>query len=134
MDFNSIVEKPKVFDGVCSGSCNVNGQVITSRYETDGEIVPVPEKVLRAWEEKYGADNWYDWCTLRWGTKWNSYGNIHVLYEDVQQIDIKFETAWSPPIPIYEKLDEMFPQARIYAFWSDEGSYERIQVYKGEIK
>ena len=78
---------------------------------------------------KYGAKTWYDWCVLNWGTKWNSYETKEILVESSYQLNIEFTTAWSAPLPIYEKLDEMFPDAQIEAFWSDEGSYERSRVY-----
>jgi hypothetical protein len=25
----------------------------------------------RAEEKQYGKDNWYDWCSQHWGTKWD---------------------------------------------------------------
>lgn len=47
---------------------------------------------------KYGADNWWDWCVMNWGTKWNC-----EVY-DADKDHINFTTAWSPPIGIVKTL------------------------------
>ena len=57
--------------------------------------------------EKYGAANWYDFCVNRWGTKWDV-----ELYDSVEpdadgtSLTMSFDSAWSPPIGIYEALME----------------------------
>ena len=72
-------------------------------------------------EVRYGAQTWYDWCIRNWGTKWNSYG-----YEDYSSdvssdlSTIRFQTAWSAPHPVIEKLAEMFPDVSFEHEWADE--------------
>lgn len=63
------------------------------------------------------GDGWYDWRVAHWGTKWNSYG-----YEYSEESDdtIWFDTAWSAPHPVIEKLSEMFPEVGIEHCWADE--------------
>ena len=47
---------------------------------------------------KYGADNWWDWCVMNWGTKWEA--DVYSSEPD----GIGFVTAWSPPIGIVKAL------------------------------
>ncbi len=54
---------------------------------------------------KHGADNWYDWCTTNWNTKWDAH-DISILSEGTNDITIGFSSAWSPPIGFYEHLFE----------------------------
>ena len=60
-----------------------------------------------------------DWRRANWGTKWGAYG-----YEegfDYSQTDILwFQTAWSAPHPILQKLTEMFPEIEFKHQWADE--------------
>ena len=49
--------------------------------------------------EKYGAATWYGWSIRNWGTKWNA-GETVILDRDT----IQFDTAWSNPAPIVQKL------------------------------
>lgn len=50
----------------------------------------------------------------KWHTKWNAYdsgyGDDHLF----------FDTAWSCPIPIFQKLSEMFPEEVILVKYADE--------------
>jgi len=57
--------------------------------------------------EKYGAKDWYDFCVNRWGTKWDVdlYGPVEVE-ADGTHLSFGFDSAWSPPIGIYEALAE----------------------------
>lgn len=50
-------------------------------------------------KQKYGYDNWYDWCNFNWGTKWGCYE--FEIDDDV----IEFTSAWCP---IGENIIEMF--------------------------
>ena len=50
-------------------------------------------------------ENWYDWNINHWGTKWDL-SLIDWNRDDDETIWISFETAWSPPIAIYEYLSE----------------------------
>jgi hypothetical protein len=64
----------------------------------------------------YGSTSWYDWCLREWGTKWSAYNFSD--YDDGNTIE--FDTAWSPPTPIIEKLSEMYPDVVINHQWADE--------------
>ena len=64
--------------------------------------------------KKYGHTDWYSWCSKEWGTKWNAYSIASGF------AFIEFETAWSPPTPVINKLARMFPFIRITHEWADE--------------
>lgn len=55
---------------------------------------------------KYGHCNWYSWANSNWNTKWNAYENK--IIETKRNIIIIFDTAWSCPFPIFEKLAEKY--------------------------
>lgn len=83
------------------------------------KIIPMPENIFRGnlgqkERELYGSDNWYDWSISHWGTKWNSYSNYSEGHT------ISFQTAWSAPHPVLERLAEMFPDVTITHKWADE--------------
>ena len=85
------------------------------------KIIPMPPNIFRGnlsskQRELSGGLNWYDWCTANWGTKWGAY--------DFNRLDgnsVSFDTAWSPPEPVIEKLSEMFPDVHITHEYFDEG-------------
>lgn len=64
--------------------------------------------------KKYGSDTWYDWCFENWGTKWNCSKCIS------NNNTIIFETAWSTPEPIFEKISKDFPEDIIEIDYADE--------------
>jgi len=75
-------------------------------------IIPESEecKASLDWSPKDGTPQdmtWYDEHCERWGTKWNAY-DISVENEwdggDVSEMEIHFDTAWAPPFPIIQKL------------------------------
>lgn len=79
-----------------------------------------------------GFMNWYEWSIQNWGTKWNAYG-----FGDRDTNDtIYFETAWSAPLPVLEKLAEKFPDVIIDFKWADEDTGTNtghIVVKGGEV-
>lgn len=98
-----------------------------------------------AWHNirEYGAPTWYDWCVTNWGTKWNAYGYDENGTDYHDGDSLCFQTAWSAPHPILEKLTEMFLEIELEHEWADEDigqncgrrSYkdgERIEEYYPE--
>ena len=72
-------------------------------------------------EVMYGEATWYDWAIKNWGTKWNAYGiDEQALPSDENITSLAFNTAWSAPHPIIEKIAEMYPELSFEHIWADE--------------
>lgn len=54
--------------------------------------------------ERYGYADWYSFCVAEWGTKWDISGGV-IQEEGDGYIVASFDTAWSPPIGLIEKLE-----------------------------
>ena len=65
-------------------------------------------------------DRWYHWNITNWGTKWDAC-NVEIDYADESQIEITFDTAWSPPEPICARLREMFEDIHVSWFYDEPG-------------
>jgi len=74
-------------------------------------IIPMNEAFLD------GGD-WYEWRLDNWGTKWDIY-ETHCTRIDANTLSMTFYTAWSPPIPVFDKLTDMGYE--INARYLDEG-------------
>jgi hypothetical protein len=46
----------------------------------------------------------YDWCVNNWGTKWDA-NSIDWDRQDDNSIWVSFDTAWAPPIALYEYME-----------------------------
>jgi hypothetical protein len=56
--------------------------------------------------KQFGYKNWYDWNVANWGTKWDVKLD-NVEREDDNTLTASFDSAWSPPIEAYQKLEEL---------------------------
>jgi hypothetical protein len=65
--------------------------------------------------ETYGCKDWYSWSIQYWGTKWNAYDCNNGDYGT-----ISFDTAWSTPFPVMQKLARMFPELSFEVKFADE--------------
>ena len=76
--------------------------------ELRGTTSPTPKDTDPATKEaliqKYGADNWWDWCVQNWGTKWNCDMDAE---KNQSKHCMTMDTAWSPPIPIVAQLSKL---------------------------
>ena len=76
-------------------------------------LCPIPEELQETTSpntenaalmiEKYGYSDWYDWSVNNWGTKWDADVNSWEREGD-NDVYIGFNTAWCPPIELYDKL------------------------------
>lgn len=107
------------------------------------EFIPIPAelrettspnrddpKVVEALVEKYGSADWYDFCVNNWGTKWDVGGNAD--YEGVGRdsetyITLSFDSAWAPPVGLYEALEAEGYSVRAYYY---EGGMAFAGIYE----
>ena len=75
--------------------------------------------------ERYGYGNWYDFCVGEWGTKWDvgSDGCTDV-HPEGRMLHTSFDSAWSPPVNAYAKLEEL-------GFRVDAQFYESGMAFAG---
>jgi len=74
-------------------------------------IKPMPEE-LRDTTSPSDSPNWYDWCCDNWGTKWDACSVDFEEYDNI--VTFSFDTAWSPPLPVYEALADMGFEVQAY--------------------
>lgn len=67
-----------------------------------------------------GIPHWYGWNRANWGTKWNAYE-----LDDPRNLvknEVWFQTAWNTPVPIIEKIAEIFPNIKMNFSYADENT------------
>ena len=58
--------------------------------------------------KKFGYGNWYDFCVGEWGTKWDVGGDGQTdVHPEGKMLHTTFDSAWSPPVNAYEKLEAL---------------------------
>lgn len=97
------------------------------------EFIPIPaelrdttspnrdEASAEALREKYGASDWYDFCVNNWGTKWDVGGDVDyggIGRDSEEYLTISFDSAWAPPIGLYEALEDEGMTVRAYYYES----------------
>lgn len=149
VDFNKLIPMPPSLD-VESGSTSNHGLKVYQAFiewyndKTSGEnkdLLNIPSEYLNEyyntilseedkeyWNigktvfeniQKYGAPTWYEWRIRNWGTKWNAY-DFGGIEPDTIPDSLSFNTAWSAPHKVIEKIAELYPEALITHEWADE--------------
>ena len=72
----------------------------------------------------HGSNNWYDWNTQNWGTKWNAY-DVHYTDGGDDFIAIQLDIAWDTPHQIWQALREQGFTVDGFYYGEMEG-YEEI--------
>lgn len=108
-----------------------------------GLLIPQPDYVFRGNCDhrhphvdketgKVYSDCWLSWNRQNWGTKWNAYSaEVSPVAEDGTQT-LKFETAWSHPVPVMEALTNKFPDEQIEVKYADEDFGYNVGLYQLE--
>ena len=65
-------------------------------------------------------DRWYYWCIDNWGTKWDV-SDLSIDYDDSEQLELEFSTAWSPPEGIVQELRDKYPDLSFTCFYDEPG-------------
>ena len=118
--FNGTHPMPKEFNGIHTGATTINGVQCKQWREIDGKKIPVTDKEMKAYKDKYGHDNWYDWSINNWGTKWDAC-EPHINHNDIDFFSLTFDTAWSPPIEWIKYIMKDFPDLRFSLEYDEPG-------------
>lgn len=121
-DFNTLIPYPEPWAQMDKESCAM--QEIKDKAEQ--------RKAIEAYFAKWGTHNdgfnsgGHDWCVATWGTKWNAYEVVIVTdrvrdYSDKKRVRVSFRTAWSAPIPVVDKLAELYPDVEIALEYFEKG-------------
>jgi len=112
-------------------------------------VLPMPFEQWLAPKSRlhgYEVEGWYDWRVTNWGTKWDvvdvEMTQSLLLHDDEPDTDDPWTmnasfsfncwTAWSPPIPVWDKLVEM--GLSVDADYQDEGMMFEGRYVNGEDK
>ena len=68
----------------------------------------------------HADDRWYDWRCYNWETKWDAY-DVTITDDDPENLEVEFNTAWSPPEAICHALREQYPDVSISWFYDEPG-------------
>lgn len=113
----------------CNNTVNIWGEPLDIKkfkkkaFKTDKDgcemfkfnnLLPRPKK-----EE----ENWYNWNNKNWGTKWDvNFDNdyVHDISND-DSIEIEFDTAWGPPVGVFNHIKSKFPNLQISWYYHEPG-------------
>lgn len=96
-------------------------------YVDFGLLIPPPPNIEKggcSGDHPPGVVCWYEWNISHWGTKWNGYET-----ERPNETTLRFDTAWSHPLPVMEALAEKFPNERITVAFADEDLGQNVASY-----
>jgi hypothetical protein len=81
---------------------------ITAGFLGDGDAQKELERKTAENVAKYGYGNWYDYCVGEWGTKWDvGDQGCSDIHPDGRMLHTSFDSAWSPPVNAYAKLEQL---------------------------
>lgn len=90
-------------------------------------------------KKTYGHATWYGWRLKNWGTKWDCY-DVYLPFEKEiyfrgknpkkGKFQMVFDTAWSPPNPIFRELAFKYKTLTFKNNWTEEGGEHDIDVFK----
>ena len=107
------INEGKFFDHICPVPTEL--METTSGFFGDDERQTELVKRQMSNTVKYGYKDWYDFCTSEWGTKWDA-GQADLDILDDNTISLCFDTAWSPPIELYNKMMEQGYSVEAYYY------------------
>ena len=113
-DFGKIIPSPD-----WNNTPNEDGElpVLDEHKDADGKVVFTTSKFPKSGKND---DRWYDWQIQNWGTKWEP-TDIDVEQTDDMELELTFNTAWSPPEEICRAIRNKYPDISVSWFYDEPG-------------
>ena len=89
------------------------------RGDTCENYLPTPKR-----DDGQLSDDWWDYRVNNWGTKWDFGGENEWIEQDGNTVRCSYDTAWSPPIGLYERL-------QVLGFYVRASYFEPGMVFAG---
>ena len=111
--FNALIPSPK-----WSETPNEDGElpVLEEHKDSDGKVLFTTHKFPKSGKTD---DRWYDWQIQNWGTKWEP-ADLSVEQCE-QEVELSFNTAWSPPEDICRAIRNKYPDISVSWFYDEPG-------------
>jgi hypothetical protein len=95
-------------------------------WESQGKVdLSMGKRIIANREHFQGCGDWYEWAIENWGTKWEA------SEVTVSNNMVTFETAWSPSVPVVERLSSMFEELTIeYKYFEPGIGLAGVEVYQ----
>ncbi|MGP4995485.1 DUF1281 family ferredoxin-like fold protein [Glutamicibacter ardleyensis] len=117
-------------------------EMLTEKITDFNMVIPQPVNIETGGcsrQHDEGVTCWYEWNPRNWGTKWNGY-DTEIEYNEDGNAKLRFQTAWSHPMPVIEALSAKFPEAEIQVSYADEdlgynlGKYEVLNGARTDLE
>jgi len=126
-----------VIDNATRKASQFEEPVIENHYSLLETFLPVSDYFVT--QEGYNRGG-YEWCIETWGCKWPE-RNFEFVRVSEEQLDLRFDTPWSPPEKGYRFVSTIFPDLMFHHYFRDEGlcflgiiSYQNgIMVFDQEL-
>jgi hypothetical protein len=145
--FNSFFPMPEVLEGTISPHIEPDEFVakVNRKHGTnylsifgvtfaddkwDADIAKQIMQNLKAFDET-AYYNWYDWCSTKWGVKWDASNCTSKDLPDFNTIIFYFDTPWDTPEQFVRELSNLYPEA---IFQMVTGSMENDNHYEFTCK
>ena len=118
--FTQIIPEPDWHNTPLLTSDNLYGD----KYGNDGELpqyIEDPWKRLIFKSTGIADQRWYDWRLQNWDTKWDAYDVEQHDFDDPDQYEVTFNTAWAPPEAICNEIREQYPDVGVSWFYDEPG-------------
>lgn len=112
-------DSPNIFRPITSISPNLDG---VNQVDEFGMTKSEHKLLLVTLINKYGFDNWYDWCCDNWGCKWDM-DNLSVLEKDNIKLKVDYWTPWDPNLEFIELLSLVFRKLKFELVYSETGMW-----------
>lgn len=117
-------------------------EMLTEKIVDFNMVIPQPVNIETggcSGKHAPGIICWRDWSINNWGTKWNGY-ELELERKEDGTAKLRFQTAWSHPMPVIEALSAKFPEAEIQVSYADEdlgynlGKYEVLNGARTDLE
>ena len=101
-------------------------------WVTDEYLQEMRDQVKQAdlAEAETGYREWYSWAVDNWGTKWPP--SVALYEADGVSATFRFDSAWSPPSALIQRISEKFPNLTFVLEYSEPGmGFLGAEAFKG---
>jgi len=107
---------PHILDTIRMSDARIRARDLKRSFKGALKLATISAEAFR----RTGYYDWYDWSCENWGTKWNAYSTV-IETDQPEYLEFTFDTAWSFPEPVFERIAAEFPKLEITTDSFDEG-------------